>query len=282
MNADPNRRVQLSLSQLTIADAHPLQLIDAASAGGFDAVGLRLVAPMPADTIVPIVGQEALIRDIVTRLDATGIRLFDVDAVWLAPHTNVKSLVPALEVAARLGAQHVLVVGSDPDLRRLTDNFSALCDSAQTLSLGVVLEFLPYSDLKSLRQALDMLDRVKKKNARLLIDALHFYRSGGHPRDLAAIDPSLIPYMHLCDATALAPEPDGLKAEGRTGRLYPGEGGLALGDLLRALPKGIPMGIEAPCALYAGLPILERARICGAATRSLLSGVFGPAWRQRV
>jgi hypothetical protein len=54
--------VRLSLSQLTLADAHPRQLIDAAEAIGFDAVGLRVVPPMPTDKIVEIAGQEALIK----------------------------------------------------------------------------------------------------------------------------------------------------------------------------------------------------------------------------
>jgi sugar phosphate isomerase/epimerase len=120
--------VRLSLSQLTLADAHPRQLIDAAEAIGFDAVCLRVVPPMRTDKIVEIAGQEALIKDIAGRLDATGLRVLDVDAVWLTAHTDVKTLEPPLEVAARLGAQHVLAVGDDPDLGRLTENFSALCD----------------------------------------------------------------------------------------------------------------------------------------------------------
>lgn len=281
MNADRNRPVRLSLAHLTILDAHPLQLIDAAEAGGFDAISLRLVAPLPGDTIVPVVGQEPLIRDIANRLDATGVRILDVEAIWLMPHTDVKSLTPALELATRFGAQHVLVVGNDPDLERLTTNFAALCDSAHMAGLGVVLEFMPLSELKTVRQGLDMLGRVCKPNARLLVDALHFYRSGAHPHDLATIGPALLPFIHLCDAAIVGPKPDGFKAEGRGGRFYPGEGELALGDLLRVLPAGIPIEVEAPCARYAGLPILERARICGAATRALLKGVFGRTAPQR-
>jgi sugar phosphate isomerase/epimerase len=267
--------VRLSLAQLTIADANPLQLIDAAQAGGFDAICLRLVAPLPTDTGFPVVGQETMISDIVSRLDTTGVRILDMEAVWLMPQTNVRSLMPTMELAARLGAQHVLVVGNGPDQGRLAANFAALCDSAETLELGVVLEAMSFAELKTLRQALDLLGRVRKPNARLLVDALHFYRSGAHPRELAAIDPALFPFMHLCDASLVAPKADGLKVEARGGRFYPGEGELALGDLLRALPAGIPIEVEAPCARYAGLPMLERTRICGAATRALLSGVLG-------
>ncbi len=158
----------------------------------------------------------------------------------------------------------------------MTANFAALCDGANAAGLGVVLEPTSYVQLKTLRQGLDMLDRVRKPNARLLIDALHFFRSGGRVEELAGIDPSLFPYMHLCDAQAEAPAADGLRAEARGNRFYPGEGELPLGEFLRALPAGIPIAVEAPCARYAGLPILERARICGAATRALLSGVFSP------
>jgi sugar phosphate isomerase/epimerase len=267
-------------NNLTIAEASPLQLIDAAVAGGFGAICLRLVPPLPTDTIVPVVGHETLIRAIISRLDARDVRILDMEAIWLMPYTNVKSLSPALELAARLGAQHVLVVGNDPDSERLAANFAALCDCAHAVGLGGVLEAMSFVELKTLRLALDLLNRVQKPNARLPIDALHFYRSGAHPRELAAIDPSLIPFMHLCDGSAAAPKPEGLKAEARGGRFYPGEGELEIGELLRALPAGIPIEFEAPCARYSGLPILERARICCAATRALVNGVFGPPTSQ--
>ena len=48
--------------------------------------------------------------------------------------------------------------------------------------------------------------------------------------------------------------------EARTGRLLPGEGVLPLGELVAALPAGLPLAIEAPCRATADLPALERAR----------------------
>ena len=41
----------LSLHHLTMLQAHPLELVEAAAAGGFDYCGLRLVAPMSSDTV---------------------------------------------------------------------------------------------------------------------------------------------------------------------------------------------------------------------------------------
>ena len=118
----------LSLAHLTVLDADPLTLIDAAAAGRFDAVGLRIVPPMPADRIVPVIGNERLIGEIEQRLDSNGIRILDIEAVWLMPHTDVAALRPALELGARLGAKYLLVVGNDPDWARQRDNFASLCE----------------------------------------------------------------------------------------------------------------------------------------------------------
>jgi sugar phosphate isomerase/epimerase len=263
----------LSLAHLTVLDAHPLELIDAAVAGGFDAIGLRIVAPMPTDTIVPVIGDEPLIREIEQRLDATGRRIFDIESVWLMPHTDVAALEPALALGSRLGARHLLVVCNDPDPARMETNFAGLCDLAHGYGIGIALEPMSYVEQRTPAQAVALLDRVRKPNAKLLIDALHLYRSGATPADLAGIDPSLFPYIHLCDAPAKAPPPDGLRPEGRGGRFYPGEGELPLAQFLAAFPADISIGVEAPCAQYAHLPVLERARICGAATRALLRGV---------
>lgn len=262
----------LSLAHLTLIDADPLTLVDAAAAGRFDAIGLRIVPPMPTDRIVPVIGDEVLIRDIERRLDATGIRVFDIEAVWLTPETDVMRLRPALELGARLGANHLLVVGNDPEAGRLRDNFAGLCDLAAGFGIGVALEMMSYVALNTLPKAFRLLDEVRRPNARLLIDALHLMRSGGKPADLAGLSPALFPYVHLCDAAAARPpDLERLRYEGRSGRFYPGEGELPLVDLMHALPADIAVAVEAPCAAYAGLSPLERARICGAATRALLS-----------
>ena len=46
---------RLSLAHMTVLDAGPLELIEAAIAGGFDAIGLRVVPPAPTDALVPVV-----------------------------------------------------------------------------------------------------------------------------------------------------------------------------------------------------------------------------------
>ena len=268
--------IRTSLAHLTMVDASPLELIEAAAEGGFDAIGPRIAAPQPGDVLAhPVIGNAPLIREIEARLAATGLQVWDIEVVWLAAHSNVATLEPMLELGQRFGARHLLVCGNDPEQDRMDDNLAKLCQLAQKYQLGVALEFMPFVETKTLAQAKAKLERVRQPNARLLVDALHLSRSGGNASDLASIDPSLLPYAHLCDAPAVVPPADGLRAEARGGRYYPGLGELPLAEFVRAFPDETPMVVEAPSARYAHLSFVERGRICGAATRALLSGLRG-------
>jgi sugar phosphate isomerase/epimerase len=260
----------ISLAHLTVLDADPIALIDAGVAGGFDTIGLRVVAPLPGDTIVPVVGNRDLQNRIKRRLSETGLSILDIEAVWIQPETTVDALRPALEVGAELGAKYVLTVGFDADANRLFDNFGAFCAAAHQCGLRTMLEFIPYATIGSLKQAHDFLRAVAPANAGLLVDALHLSRSGGHPSDLGKYDPSLFSYMHLCDAAARIPPAEKIRAEARGDRFLPGEGELWLAEFVAAFPPGTPAGIEAPVGNLAALPIPERARRAGDATRKLL------------
>ena len=266
---------RLSLAHLTVLDAHPLELIDAAVAGGFDAIGLRIVPPMRTDTIVPVIGDEDLLRAIERRLADTRIEVLDIEAIWLGPDSDVGALEPALAVGQRLGASNVLVVGNDPDTARVTHNFSALAELAGRYQLRLGLEFIPYCHTATLAQAHAVVKSSGQPNTGVLIDALHLIRSGGSADDLRKVEPASILYGQICDARAERPATrEALRHEARGGRLYPGQGHLPLGDILDALPRGLPLGVEAPCADHGHLPAAERARICGAATRQFLA-----AWK---
>jgi sugar phosphate isomerase/epimerase len=264
----------LSLAHFTVIDADPIGLIEAGQAGGYDAIGLRIVAPFQSDPIVPVVGDPNMIRSVKRRLADTGLKVLDVEAVWLSAESDVASLEPALDVAVELGAKHVIVAGNDHDRGRLSENLSRLCAAADLRGVRVMLEFLPYSQIRSLAEAVAMLADVGPANAGVLVDALHLSRSGGSPADLAQYDPGLFTYMHLCDAAAIPPAPEGVRSESRGGRLYPGEGGLWLADFIRAFPQDTPIAIEAPSADRAGLSPAARASLAAAGARRLLKELF--------
>jgi len=177
----------LSLAHLTILDATPPTLIAAAADAGFQSVGLRLVAPSPADAFDSILDSEASLRETERCLQASGLAVLDVETFWLEPDTVVDDFLPALEAVARLGARFLLVVGNDPLQGRLIATVARLCQAAAPLHLQVMLEFIPYSEVKTLAQAAEVIRAAGEPNAGILIDALHLSRSGGSPGQLATV-----------------------------------------------------------------------------------------------
>jgi sugar phosphate isomerase/epimerase len=265
----------LSLDHLTVIDATPLELIDAAAAGGFDTVGLRIVTPLAAKEVVPVVGAPEAQREIKARLAATGIKVGLVESIWLGAETDVRALAPAMETGAALGARFALVAGNDPDRGRLIDNLGRLAGVANEHGLDVIFEFMPFTQVRNCEQALRIKQEVAAPNLRLLIDALHVSRSGADMRALPKFDAATVGYVHLCDAPAKLPPPDLLRDEARLGRLYPGDGELPLDAFLDAMPADAPIGVEAPCRADAGLPVIERGRRAGEATRAFLKSRAG-------
>ena len=263
--------ISLSLAHFTVLDADPIALIDAGFVGGFDAVGLRLVPPPGAPAVAPVVGDAAMIRRIRERLNTTGMRLLDVEALWLLPDMDDASLGPVLDVAAELGARHLLVCGDDPEPARMAANLSAVCEAAHERGLRVMLEFLPYTHLRGLHQTQELLRSVEPVDAGILVDAVHLSRSHGHPADLSRYDPGLFSVAHLCDVPECHPAASGLRDEARNERLFPGEGGLWLDQFVQAFPPETVFAIEAPSRRHAVLPIRDRARMAGDAGRALLT-----------
>lgn len=261
----------LSLAHLTVLSANPVELIEIGARAGFDAVGLRVVPPFASDTIVPVVGDAVLQKRIKARMGEAGVSIFDIEAFWLMPESDLDHMRRAIEVGGELGARYVLMVGNDPDRSRLMDNFSALCAYCREFGLRPMLEFIPYSQIRSLPQAHDFLKASGETGAGLLVDALHLSRSGGQPADLDAYPQELFSYMHLCDAPMPPPIGEEVRVEARGRRLYPGEGDLPLVEFVNGFEKGTPVGIEAPNARYANLSLLDQARMAAEAARDLLA-----------
>jgi sugar phosphate isomerase/epimerase len=262
---------RLSLAPLTINEAGPLELIDAARAGGFDAVTLRVIGPPGVTPVERVAGNRALIATIRRRLAETGIGVFAATGMWLTPDFTVARIEPALATAAELGAVHCLAAGWDPDRARLVANFAALCEAAAGFGLGIAFEFMPYTEVKTVEDAARLLREAAQPNAGLVIDALHLARSGGVPITAAAIPSERIAYLQLCDAPRVKPPGLEPRAESLGHRLYPGDGALPLFDLMDALPRNITIDVEAPCAADAHLAFDERARRAGDATRRFLA-----------
>ena len=257
-------RRPISLAHLTVLDTTPPELVTVAAAAGFRAIGIRLTAT-PSVGVPPydMLHEGPLLRETALRLADTGVSVLDTEFLRFEPEHPTGVPDGFLEVSARLGARNVLVMSAEPEESRTIERFGELCDRAAPYGLHVGLEFAIYTGVRTLAQAAHVVVQSRRPNAFVIVDALHFSRSGGLPAHIAQVDPALFRYAQICDAAADMPGPTDTPAlirEARTGRLLPGEGVLPLAELVAALPEGAPLAIEAPVRATAELSAVERAK----------------------
>ena len=106
----------------------------------------------------------------------------------------------------------------------------------------MVCEFTRIYSIKSLTEALEVIRKVDRPNAGILVDNLHLARCNLEPSDLLDVDPKLLPYVQLSDSSA---QPRGdLLFDARNDRCNPGEGELPIQDFLNSIPTYTPLSLE--------------------------------------
>lgn len=262
----------ISLAALTVLELAPPEMVSCAAEAGYSHVGIRLLPATPTEPRHDLVGDTPLLREVERRLADTGVKVLDAEIFRLKPDTRVADYEPALATAARLGASDLLLAGNDPDESRLVDRFAAFCDLAARYGLAASLEPMPWTDARDVAQATRIVEAAGRDNGGVLIDPFHFSRSHGRLDDVAAIAPGRLRFMQFCDAPARVPATmDAILAEARAERLFPGDGGLDLLGLLRAVPRHLPLSLEVPTETLARTTgAVERARRAIAGTRALL------------
>ncbi|GLS99779.1 hypothetical protein GCM10007897_11620 [Sphingobium jiangsuense] len=218
---------------------HPAEtLADAASAAGFAAFGVR---------IEPCEWSDRRAHDLARRAEDEGLLILDAEVLWIKAGKLPPDLFRLIDLAAIMGAKNLLAVSSDPDEGSTVEKFARLCDHARPIGIPVSLEFGRFTTVPDIHAARRILGAAARPNARLLVDPLHWSRSGGCVEDVASAPASLFAYAQLCDAGPDRPDPEdfnAIRAEALDGRLLPGEGVLPLRALLDALPPGLPLSIE--------------------------------------
>jgi sugar phosphate isomerase/epimerase len=258
---------RLSLASGVVPEFGPVATIRAAAAAGFDAVGLW---------IEPDDWTATMTRECRQALADSGLALLDVEVIWLKPDSSTDHR-RTIDIGAELGAANVLCVSSDPDHAATAARLAELCRHAEGSGMRVALEFGIFTEVRDLAAAVHILDAVAHPLRALLIDPIHVDRSGSAITDIAALDPSLLPYAQLCDAPALRPDSADYAAvitDAIDLREQCGAGALPLRELYRALPAGIPLSVELRSkALRDEYPdATDRARAVATATRAWLAG----------
>jgi sugar phosphate isomerase/epimerase len=258
---------QISLAAGIMPEATPAQLIECAAAAGFDFGGMWA----ERETWTP-----ATTRAIRAQAKDAGVQLLDLEVAWIMPGPPDPWLTELVGIAAEIGARNLLCVSSDPEPSATTAKFQALVDAAQGTGVRINLEFGIFTEVKTIHDARTILERVEGEAKAVLVDTLHWARSGGTADDLAAIPREWLSYCQPCDAPADPPDLtsfDAIIDDAINRRMALGEGGLPVAMMIDALPADLPLAIEErSAALRAAFPDLaERAREVARTSRAWLA-----------
>jgi sugar phosphate isomerase/epimerase len=238
---------EYSLAHLTVLSLAPPQLIEVAARVGYDYVGMRMTRVTPEEVLYDLARDRALMRETKARLADTGIAVLDVELFRMDPALGAEHFSAELEAAAELGARHVIAQLPDPDRQRATTRFAKLCDLAKPLGIFVSLEFPHWTETGNLAEAARVVRAVNRSNAGILVDVLHFGRSDSSLDELAQLPREWFRFVHVCDAAKeVPPTLAGIIRTARDERLFPGEGGMPIGEILARLPQDVPYALEIP------------------------------------
>jgi sugar phosphate isomerase/epimerase len=201
-------------------------------------------------------------RETVAALRDNGVSVLLGEGFLIWPNKDIRNASADLDLMVELGAKRVNVLSLDPDRGRTIDQCGIFAEQASARDLDATLEFLPGMPVHDLPSALDVVRQVNRPNFRVLIDAMHFFRSGSDLTQLSVLDPSLIGHVQLCDVP-LQSKYTNYADEARYDRLQPGEGELPLLDLLVALPADSIIGLEVPMLAKAEAGIGPRQYLSG-------------------
>lgn len=252
----------ISLAAGVCPETSPADFVVACAEAGWPACGIWFD---------PETWTDAVATDVRQRLDDTGTIALDMEPIFVTPDGDHGDQV--IEAAATVGARNLLVVSRGVDDERFTDRFAELCDAAGRHGIGCSIEFMAFMSVKTLSQALAVLDAVNRPNGGVLIDHLHLERTNGTVAEVAVVDPARLAYVQLCDASADVPaDVGGLVTEALDLRLNLGDGSLAVAELVAALPPHTALSMEIRSAvLRRDFPDpTDRARTVLAATQSAL------------
>ena len=101
--------------------------------------------------------------------------------------------------------------------------------------------------MTDVRSATRIVETTDRNNTGILVDTLHFARSGSGLEDLDLISPARLPLVHLCDAmSGNSFTTEQLLHTARSERLPPCEGDIDMSSILERLPADIVIGLELP------------------------------------
>lgn len=265
---------RIGLECLSVFGLHPVEFVRLAADLGCGHVSLNLSGPANRLAQYPDIswGDDAgLRRDVAQALRQSVVGLALVEGFTIAPGMSAGDHAGALDMVADMGARAICAVSLERDRERGHAEFAQLAELAAQRGLVTTTE-VGAGVLRNLARAAAALAAVASPHFRLLIDTMHFFRSGSTIADLAALDPAVIGHVQLCDV----PMPAVIESymeEALWERRAPGDGDLPLAEFVALVPDGVVIGLEIPVRsqALAGVGPHDRLGRCVAAARGLLA-----------
>jgi len=165
----------------------------------------------------------------------------------------------------------IATASSDVPVPELAGYFGRLCDRAAGFGARVHLEFIPFTIVRTLPIAWDLVRAAGRPNGGLVFDTWHFFRGEPQFDVLETIPGDRIFCVQIDDAPAV---PQGSLREETSRRLLPGDGQLDLIGAIRALHRIGALawvGPEVISPALAAMPVLDAAALAMERTRAIMA-----------
>ncbi|MBN3751705.1 sugar phosphate isomerase/epimerase [Paraburkholderia sp. Tr-20389] len=179
---------------------------EAASRAGWSGIGLIL------DDLEYSIGKYGL-SGVKALLDDTGMKYFELEILmdWYcdgeARAKSDHSRRRFIELGSELGMRN-LKIGANPfdrnpaDFARMTDEFATLCQDVGTVGATVAIEFMPFSPIRNVAEALKIAEGADQPNGGLMVDHWHVARAGTPYSEVAQIPARFIKGVEMDDIGA--------------------------------------------------------------------------------
>jgi sugar phosphate isomerase/epimerase len=211
--------------------------VEAAARAGFKGFGLHYEDTMVTQSKIGFAEMRRILQD-------NGIKYLEIEFLLDWYRTDEKRMESdkfrrqLLEVSAELGMRDIKVGPgfheTHADVPRMADEFAKLCQEAAVYGADIVLEIMPWSNVRTIDTGLAIVSGADQPNGGLLIDIWHIARGNIPYADIQKIPTRYIKAVEVDDAPKVPPIDD-LWEETIHHRELPGEGELGVPAFLREI-----------------------------------------------
>lgn len=219
-------------------------------------------------------------KDIRLQLDDHGLVLAEIETVigWASPDGPSDECrrreALAYEMADEIGCRYLQVVGPyEGSVDEAILGLAALCDRASAHQLLVGVEWLPFTNIRTAAEAVDIVGAADRPNAGYCVDIWHHKRGADDESQICALPVDRIFAVQMNDGT-LEPALSDYKVDCLANRVPPGEGEFDCVGFVRLLTS---LGVRSPISLEVcstelwAVPAREAARRAADAMRAVLA-----------